>query len=200
MPRRTVTRKSKSEPSVPQELAKRILASLRGGHFGAKFVDDYAQQFHRPEASAHPARRSELEAILEREMLLAMTARVALLLEEKKPRQRVPVRGRRTSEINPARFLHDFIGALARDSEWTAGDTMEFRSDLEIYCRLTRAIGGRSPINRARPSSSGPFVDRCAILLDPSIIENASHAAGKFLPRLEALADQLFDEISARRR
>jgi hypothetical protein len=38
-------------------------------------------------------------------------------------------------------------------------------------------------------------VDRCAILLDPSMIENACRAAGKLLLQLEAQAEKLFTEV-----
>jgi hypothetical protein len=199
MPRGTMTRILRKESSPAHMLAKRILATLGGGHFATNFVDEYAQQFHRPEASAHPARRDELEAILEREMLLAISARVARTLEEKTPRRRSTGRGKHAGITDPARFLRDLVAALARESKWTAGDTMEFRGDLEIYIRLAAMENARSSSRSARAASGRAFVDRCAILLDPSMIENATRAAGKLLPRLESLVDKLLDEVSTRR-
>jgi hypothetical protein len=38
--------------------------------------------------------------------------------------------------------------------------------------------------------AEGPFVDRCALLLDPSMFEQARRAAGKFLGQLDALAEK----------
>lgn len=72
---------------------------------------------------------------------------------------------------------------------------MEFRGDLEIYRHLTALAASRSSQTRSRVVPAGPFVDRCAILLDPSMIENASRAAGKLLLQLEAQADQLLLEV-----
>ncbi len=196
MPRKLTSKKTKQEFSPARELARRVLESLVSGKIATKFVDDYADQFHRPEASAHPARRNELEAILEREILLAMTARIARLLEEKTPGRRTPARGRRRKEDDPAVFLRDFLSALTRESGWTAGDSMEFRGDLDIYRRLASAASARSILGRSRTNSGGPFVDRCAILLDPSMIENATRAAGKLLLQLETLTDKMFLETT----
>lgn len=195
MPGGPTTRKGQRTPSPSQDLAKRVLASVGGARLATNFVDDYAQQFHRPEASAHPARRKELETILGREILLAMAARVASLAQENASRRRAPARGKRIASLDPSAFLRDFVAALSRESGWTAGDAMEFRGDLEIYRRLGAANTLRAISGRARSATGGPFVDRCAILLDPSMIENATRAAGKLLPQIEALAENLFNEV-----
>jgi len=182
--------------SPPRELAKQLLHALKTGRIASAFLESYAKQFDRPEATAHPERRRELEVMLDREMLLAMTAHIARTTE-------INARGRRTSfrtsrssksSVEPATFLRDLVAFLAKESNWTAGDAMEFRGDLEIYRRLAAVIAARSSATRSRIVVAGPFVDRCAILLDPSMIENASRAAGKLLLQLEALADKLFLE------
>lgn len=129
-------------------------------------------------------------------MLLAMAARVAAMLDENAARRR----GKRPTAENPAAFLRDLLAALARESGWTAGDAMEFRADLGIYQHLAAAAASRSSERRSRGAPGGPFVDRCAILLDPSMIENASRAAGKLLPQIEALADKLLTEALRKRR
>ena len=71
---------------------------------------------------------------------------------------------------------------------------MEFRGDLEIYRRLTRRRARAHP-DASRIVPAGPFVDRCAILLDPSMIENASRAAGKLLLQLESQSEKLLLEV-----
>jgi hypothetical protein len=185
--------KNNSTPSTPpRELAKQLLHALKTGRVASAFLESYAKQFDRPEATAHPERRRELEVMLEREMLLAMTAHIARVTE-------IMARARRTSrapqpKVDPARFLRDLLAGIAAESNWTAGDAMEFRSDLEIYRHLAAVVAARASSTRARIVPVGPFVDRCAILLDPSMIENASRAAGKLLPQLESLADKLFLE------
>jgi hypothetical protein len=191
-----MSRAKNTDSSPPHKLAKLLLAALGGGKLAATFIEGYARQFDRPEASAHPERRRELEIIIGREILLAMTAHVARTLEENSSRA-AERRGSRRAKDNPAAFLRELFTAVARESKWTAGDAMEFRGDLEIYRSLAAAARSsalHSGASRSRISPGGPFVDRCAILLDPSMIENASRASGKFLLQIEALTDKLFVE------
>jgi hypothetical protein len=135
--------------------------------------------------------------MLDREMLLAMTAHVARVTEINARTRRTSIRVARQSKSNadPATFLRELLAAIAKESNWTAGDAMEFRGDLEIYRRLTAVAVARSSQARSRVVPAGPFVDRCAILLDPSMIENASRAAGKLLVHLESHADKLLLEV-----
>jgi hypothetical protein len=177
----------------PRELGKQLLHALKTGRVASAFLESYAKQFDRPEATAHPERRRELEIMLEREMLLAMTAHIARSTE-------IIARARRTSrapqsKVDPAKFLRELLAGIASESNWTAGDAMEFRSDLEIYRHLSAVVAARASATRARIVPAGPFVDRCAILLDPSMIENASRAAGKLLLQLELQSDKLFQEV-----
>jgi hypothetical protein len=177
----------------PRELAKQLLHALKTGRVASAFLESYAKQFDRPEATAHPERRRELEVMLEREMLLAMTSHIARSVSAVRSKSGRADRTRRNPD--PATFLRDLVAALAKESNWTAGDAMEFRSDLEIYRHLSALVASRASSTRSRIVVAGPFVDRCAILLDPSMIENASRAAGKLLLQLEAQSDKLFQEI-----
>jgi hypothetical protein len=181
----------------PRELAKLLLHVLKPGRLASAFLESYAKQFDRPEATAHPERRRELETILDREMLLAMTAHVARVTEINARTRRTSFRTARQSKssADPAAFLRELFAAIAKESNWTAGDAMEFRGDLEIYRHLTALAASRSSQARTRVVPAGPFVDRCAILLDPSMIENASRAAGKLLLQLEVQADKLLLEV-----
>jgi hypothetical protein len=188
-----MAQKNKPAPSTPpRELAKKLLHVLKTERIAATFIENYAKQFERPEASAHPQRRRELEVMLDREILLAMTSHLARTVETNAPR--APRRARLASIQDPAKFLRELVAALAKESGWTAGDAMEFRGDLEIYRRLTALATSRSTSSRSRIVPAGPFVDRCAILLDPSMIENASRAAGKLLLQLESHTENLFNE------
>lgn len=190
-----MAQKINSTPSTPpRELARQLLHALKAGRVASTFLESYAKQFDRPEATAHPERRRELEAMLDREMLLAMTshiARAAVANARRTSSRRTP----RAHNSNPITFLRDLVAAIAKESDWTAGDAMEFRGDLEIYRRLTAAVASRASSTRSRIVVAGPFVDRCAILLDPSMIENASRAAGKLLLQLESQSENLFQEV-----
>jgi hypothetical protein len=186
--------KINSTPSnPPRELAKQLRDALKIGRVASAFLESYAKQFDRPEATAHPERRRELEVMLEREMLLAMTAHIARAAEINSRARRSPRSSKSLSD--PVTFLRDLVAAIAKESNWTAGDAMEFRSDLEIYRHLSAVVAARASATRARIVPAGPFVDRCAILLDPSMIENASRAAGKLLLQLEAQSEKSFQEV-----
>ncbi len=188
-----MAQKNNSLSTPPRELAKQLLHALKSERVASVFLESYAKQFDRPEAIAHLERRRELEAMLDREMLLAMAAHVARVAESNA--RRSPRRATRTRNDDPAAFLRDLVTALAKESGWTAGDAMEFRGDLEIYRRLAASAASRSSQSRSRIAPAGPFVDRCAILLDPSMIENASRAAGKLLLQLESQSEKLFQEV-----
>jgi hypothetical protein len=185
--------KNNPPPTPPRELAKQLLHALKAGRVASTFLESYAKQFDRPEATAHPERRRELETMLDREMLLAMTAHIARVAEQNARSRRTPRSSK--SKDDPATFLRDLIAAIAKESNWTAGDAMEFRGDLEIYRHLSAVLASRSSATRARIVPAGPFVDRCAILLDPSMIENASRAAGKLLLQLESQSEKLLLEV-----
>jgi len=188
-----MAQKNNPRSTPPRELAKQLLQHLKTGRPASAFLESYAKQFERPEATAHPERRRELEAMLDREILLAMTAHLARIadLTARQASRRAP----RTRQSDPNIFLRELVAALAKESGWTAGDAMEFRGDLEIYRHLTAVAAARAASSRSRIVPAGPFVDRCAILLDPSMIENASRAAGKLLLQVETQSDKLFQVV-----
>jgi hypothetical protein len=187
-------RSPKTESLLARELARRMLAALANEHIARTFMESYARQFDRPDVTAHSDRRRELEVILDREILLAMVARVMVAVEEEHRRSWKSRKFKRGAIENPAAFQRDLVSALGRAAGWTVGDSMEFTGDLDIYRRLTAAAAARSSTGRARNVPAGPFVDRCAILLDPSMLENIGHAAGKLLLEIESQADKLFAE------
>jgi hypothetical protein len=191
--------------SPPRELARRIVAELSRANFAPAFLDSYAKEFNRRDPVAHAERRRELEAILSREILLAVSARIAIALEERNAPARGPRRGRRARPIllwNVGTFIRELAAAIARESGWTLGDSVEFQSDLQIYRTLSKPpVSARSASSRAQGAHHrSPFVDRCAILIDPSMLENASRAAAKMLVRIDSLADHLLEELPAQKK
>ncbi len=184
--------------SPPREIARRIVAEMSHAKFASAFLDSYAREFSRADVVAHPDRRRELEAVLSREILLAIAARIALTLEERNAPRRSGRRPRPSIQWNAGTFIRELAAAIARESGWTLGDSVEFQSDLQIYRSLSKAsssvrsASGRIQVARHR----SPFVDRCAILLDPSMLENACRAAAKLLLRIDSLADHLLEDSS----
>jgi hypothetical protein len=182
--------------SPPRELARRIVAEMSRARFAPAFLESYAREFNRADVVAHLERRRELEPIISREILLAIAARIALTLQEQNSpshgqRGKRGARARPFIQWNSGTFIRELAAAIARESGWTLGDSVEFQSDLQIYVSLLKApASGRTQAARHR----SPFVDRCAILLDPSMLENASRAAAKLLVRIESLSDHLIKD------
>jgi len=80
--------------------------------------------------------------------------------------------------------------------DWTDEEARAFWHDLDIY----RMLGARGSA-RARPgAASGPFVDRVALLLDPSLMEQARRAAGRFQLAIHQAADRVLRKVFSRRR
>jgi hypothetical protein len=94
-------------------------------------------------------------------------------------------------------FREEFFVALGQALRWTDEDAQAFWHDLELYESLS-ANEPRRPARRA--IASGPFVDRTALLLDPSLMEHARRAAGKFQLQLNAAADRVLRGVFSRRR
>lgn len=191
----------KQRRAVAQDLAARILTALDGEKLAARFIEGYSKQFQRKEFIVHAERNRELQAIFNREILLAMLTRIGTSLAEQadsRPRSK-----NAASAPNPDAFLSDVLDTIGRERRWTAGDAFEMRGELNLYRDIVaRSAGAASRQASAasagpqfrRSSGSGPFVDRCAFVLDPSMMENARVASAKFLREIDALADRALEE------
>ena len=96
-------------------------------------------------------------------------------------------------------FREEFFVALGQALDWTDEDAQEFWRDLELYEKLTVREPRRRRMSTA-PPASGPFVDRVGLLLDPSLMEQARRAAGKFQLELNSAADRVLRKVFSRRR
>ncbi len=189
----------KPEAERAAELARRLLAALEGQRLVERFVDSYVAEFDRRGLKAHPLRYRELLATLGREALLAMVAQVGVELPRYLARRRPPLlRGR---EVRAAEtFREDLLAALARVLRWTAADAEEFHRDLDLYAQLS----ARQPLPRRRRKpadpAEGPFADRCALLLDPSMLDSSRRAAGKLQVEIERVTEKILAGLFRSRR
>ena len=207
-----------------REAAARLLATLDHNEMVPRFLDMYAAENRRPGRADQPAHYREQLETIRRESLLAMVLRaeaalptrlkVRVMVRETKRRVKSKkgkqtAKGKRSKKTNARKpgldlaiplldlFREEFFVALGQALRWTDEDAQAFWHDLELYESLT-ANEPRRPARRA--IVSGPFVDRTALLLDPSLMEQARRAAGKFQLELDAAADRVLRGVFSRRR
>ncbi len=85
------------------------------------------------------------------------------------------------------------LAGLKRAQNWNAEDCRQFQRDLALYTEF-RALQEKSAGVRKRgklQEEEAPFVARVALLLDPSMLEQARRAARKFHVELGPLARKL---------
>jgi hypothetical protein len=175
-------------------LAQRLGEALLRERIVPRFVDSYVVEHGRYGLQVHAALYRDLLALLQREALLAMSARALEIAEAAAGSggAKVPARARRKSV---AAFQQRYIAALTRQQCWNAGDALEFQADLQMYQAILAKAG---PTRRARKPfevANHPFVDRCAFLLDSSFLEKARVAASRALNGLETLTAEVAQGI-----
>jgi hypothetical protein len=132
----------------------------------------------------------DLLSLLQREALLAMSVR-ALQIVCDEPRPEGRRKPRPMLRRDAAMFRRKFLASLARQQGWSAGDTLDFQRDLQMYEeQLARAPSTRRS-RKPFEAANHPFVDRCAFLLDSSFMEKARLAASQALTGIEELAAQI---------
>lgn len=207
-----------------REAAALLLATLDRNEMVARFLDLYAAEYRRPGRADQPAHyREQLERI-RRESILAGVLRIEGALPArlkvsvtvrgaKRPAKKAKGRkGRKAAKSRPkARaamelaipfldlFREEFFVALGQALDWSDDDAREFWRDLDVYRMLNTRSAGRNA-GRVSGAASGPFVDRVALLLDPSLMEQARRAAGKYQLEINAAADRVLRKVFSRRR
>jgi hypothetical protein len=205
-----------------REAATLLLATLDHNEMVQRFLDMYAAENRRPGRADQPSHyREQLERI-RRESILAMVLRVEAALPTRlkvrvtvreTQRRKKPKKGKKREKAKKTRspslelaiplldlFREEFFVALGQALRWSEEDANEFWHDLEICGSLTAPGIRRSSARSASGAASGPFVDRTALLLDPSLMEQARRAAGKFQIELNAASDRVLRQVFSRRR
>ena len=174
----------------PAELALCLAQALQRERIIPRFVDSYVVENGRQALQVHASLYRDLLTLLQREALLAVSARALELVFMGPPpegKQKIKPMARKDA----ANFRRNFLAAVTRQQKWTAGDALDFQSDLRCYeellARTASARGSRKPFEAA----NHPFVDRCAFVLDSSFLEKARIAASRALKELEELATRI---------
>ena len=178
------------------ELAHRLVRAVRPHGLVAVFATSYARRHHRTGVVDDPQRLRELEFTLGREAILVMVAealhRLPSALGERKGH---PLDAEEASFAQI--FLPEFMTALVRVLEWPAAaegsERDEFDRDLLMYRRWREHSPSSDPALLQNRTS--PFLDRCALLLDPSTMEQARAAAAKFEKELADVAARIVSQL-----
>jgi hypothetical protein len=169
-----------------------MLSTIGRDRVVGRFVAAYVVQHDRRGILGGPARERELAETMGREILLAMIveAREALPNFFGK-KQKGKLRAEETEAIEA--FFREFLAALARAQNWNAEDRRQFRRDLSLYAEFCtrRQVKASERKKRKSPEEEAPFIARIALLLDPSMLEQARGAARKFHGAIELSARKL---------
>jgi hypothetical protein len=165
-------------------MAADLLAMLHRERLVPRFVDSYVVAYGRYSLQVHPTQYRELLELLQREAVLAMTACVLQEVSDQESR----ARRRRRDKPSAFSLRRKLLAALAREQKWSAGDSLDFQADLHLYEDLMACRPNSRRGHKVFEAADHPFVDRCAILLDPSFLEQARVAASRVLAELQRTA------------
>lgn len=174
---------------APAELVQRLTEGLQRERIVPRFVDSYVVEHGRHALQVHASLYRDLQELLRREALLAVTAR-ALEITYAEPLPAGRAKPRPMLRKDAVAFRRKFLAALTRQQEWSAGDALDFQTDLQIYEDLLARNSSTRRNRKPFEAANHPFVDRCAFLLDSSFLEKARMAASRALNDLENLAAQ----------
>jgi len=188
-PTRAMASENQINTDAPAELVLRLTEGLQRERVVPRFVDSYVVEHGRHALQVHASLYRDLLELLRREALLAVTAR-ALEITYAEPLPAGRAKPRPMLRKDAVAFRRKFLAALTRQQEWSAGDALDFQTDLQIYEDLLARNSSTRRNRKPFEAANHPFVDRCAFLLDSSFLEKARMAASRALNDLENLAAQ----------
>lgn len=167
-------------------VARAVVGLVLDEERAARFVHAYSTDYRRAGIAGETERKAEFLAAIERESLLLVATRIERTLPQ--------VVGSRFSrqaqgEVAP-RFREAYLTFLGGSLAWDNDEREAFRKDLAMYLRLADREGRRLGPRRGQVPAAGAFVDRCAFLVDPSMMTQAREAAARYQAELVSCADQ----------
>jgi hypothetical protein len=156
------------------------------------FIASYVSQYDRKGILGGPARDRELTETIGREILLELIVEVEGLMPSffgKKQRKKLRVEENQAVEL----FLEELRAALERAQRWNEDDRKQFQRDLGMYKDFNsrKELAPTTGKKRKTQEDEPPFVARVAILLDPSMLEQARRATRRFHGSMGVLARKL---------
>jgi hypothetical protein len=187
-----MARARKLFPIYGSALANGMLVTLGRERVVHRFVAAYEAEYNRRGILGEPARDRELADTMGREILLAMIVETQEALPGffgKKQKSKLKSEERESIEA----FSAEALAALSRAQNWNAEDRKQFLRDLELYTEFSarKETKSKSPKGKKMPEEETPFIARVALLLDPSMLEQARRAARKLHGSVRLLARKL---------
>lgn len=169
-----------------------MLVTLVHERIVGAFVAAYVAEHDRRGILGGPARERELAETIGREILLAIIVEVQNALPTffgKRAKSKLKSEEREAIEA----FSRELVAALARAQNWNGEDRRQFRRDLALHSDFSerRNLKRKSPRGKKQPKEEPAFIARVALLLDPSMLEQARRASRKFHGGVVLLARKL---------
>ncbi|HVB33083.1 MAG TPA: hypothetical protein VNJ52_01720 [Patescibacteria group bacterium] len=167
-------------------VARAVLGLVLDEQRPARFVYEYSANYFRQGVAGEAERKAELLAAIERESLLLVSSHI-----ERSLLGTIVSRFARLNESEAvAVFRQSFLTFLAGTLAWDRDEREAFGRDLTMYLRLAAREGRVMQRQRGAPPVAGAFVDRCAFLVDPSMLAQAREAAARYQVQLESCAGE----------
>ena len=184
-----MARARKLFPIYGSSLANNMFLALGRGRMVEKFVAAYVAEYDRQGILGGPSRDRELAETIGREAMLAMIHEIPQLMPRffgKK--QRAALKDEERQAVDA--FFLELMAALGRVWKWNGEDRRQFGHDLNLYSEFTAwsASLAKKRMRGKAPEEDPPFVGRVALLLDPSMLDQARRAARKFHVEVKHLA------------
>jgi hypothetical protein len=196
-----MARARKLFPIYGSALANNILVALVHDRIVGRFVAAYVAEYDRRGILGGPARERELAETVGREILLAMMVEAQEALPAFFGRKR---KNKLSSEEREAidAFSRELLAALGRAQNWSGEDRSQFRRDLALYSEFSerREMAANTRKKGKSTEEEAPFIARVALLLDPSMLEQARRAARKFHSSVGLVARKLLRQTVSPRR
>ena len=186
-----MARARKLFPIYGSALANNMLTALGRGRVVEGFVASYIKEYERRGILGGASRDRELAETMGREIVLAMILEVRKSVPGffgKKQYSKLKEEEKQTIEA----FFRELFAALDRAWNWNADDRRQFRRDLAMYSDSDAGAAlARTRKQGSRREDEPPFVGRVALLLDPSMLEQARRASRKFHGEVARIAQKL---------
>jgi hypothetical protein len=167
-------------------VARAVVGLVLEEERAARFVHGYSTVYGRLGIAGEAERKAEFLRAIERESLLLVAARIERTLP-----QMVGSRfSHHAGSDAVSGFRQAFLTFLGGSLAWDNEERESFRKDLGMYLRLAEREGRRMGPRRGKAPPAGAFVDRCAFLVDPSMMTQAREAAARYQLELESCAEQ----------